>query len=138
MKTRPLEQFKAILNMPEVSNLNAGYESKFETSTAKIELTGHEIDNWDRKILLKEYLPLINPLLDTTRLVDAFVCLRGPRNQSFYLRLEYEEEDRFHQGRPEIFRTFLSDRHRMNYPRDIGSYNEWQIKLKELLARLKL
>lgn len=90
MKTELLEQFKTTLNMPELSDLNVQYNSKFESPIANVELFGYETGTV-RKVLLKDCLPLINPLFDATRIMDAHIDLRSPRN--FYLLLSYQEKN---------------------------------------------
>jgi len=138
MKTELLKQFQTTLNMPEVSRLNVGYDSSVDASILDLKLHGYEIGNWDNKVLLEEYLPIINHLLDNSQVLKSYIWLRGPRNQSFYLLLGYQSKGLYNKNNPEKFTARLSRRHSINYPEHIKNYSEWQIKLKELLAKLKL
>ena len=78
MKTELLKQFQTTLNMPEVSRLNVGYDSSVDASILDLKLHGYEIDNWDNKVLLEEYLPIINHLLDNSQVLKSYIWLRGP------------------------------------------------------------
>ena len=126
--------------MPEVSRLYLDTNSsvrKVKTRTLSIDLYGFEMYDYERVVLLEEHLPLINFLADNMTLVEAYLPLKGTKDQKFFLTLWYREKNPQSED-PEKFTASLPAKHKMTYPQHIGDPNEWQVKLKELLTKLEL
>lgn len=130
MGNESLEYFKSTLNMPELSELEIGSTSQITTFSTYLRL----FDG----IRLKEDLDVINFFLDNMPIRDAYIWLsRKKIDPDFIMRLTYAGKDR-------PFTADLNppsdkpERYKMNYPKDFLIYSEWQSKLRELLAELKL